>query len=53
MVLQGTIQETYNDILDTQEMYKGRDDKFVCLMDLALMAMKTEKRRKTCRSGRI
>ena len=21
-------------------MYKGRDDKFVCLMDIALMAMK-------------
>ena len=22
-----------------KEMYKGRDDKFVCLMDIALMAM--------------
>ncbi len=25
-------------------MYKGRDDKFVCLMDLALMAMKELKK---------
>ncbi|MGN0436843.1 MAG: phosphoribosylformylglycinamidine synthase [Wujia sp.] len=27
-------------IAATKEMYKGRDDKFVCLMDIALMAMK-------------
>ncbi|MBE5888823.1 MAG: phosphoribosylformylglycinamidine synthase [Lachnospiraceae bacterium] len=35
------IEATYNDYLNThKEMYKGRDDKFVCLMDLALLAMK-------------
>ena len=32
---------TYEEYLDAHKnMYKGRDDKFVCLMDLALMAMK-------------
>ncbi|MFQ8690437.1 MAG: phosphoribosylformylglycinamidine synthase, partial [Blautia sp.] len=32
---------TYEDYLKAHsEIYKGRDDKFVCLMDLALMAMK-------------
>ncbi|MBP8900777.1 MAG: phosphoribosylformylglycinamidine synthase, partial [Blautia sp.] len=31
----------YKEYLDAhKDMYKGRDDKFVCLMDLALMAMK-------------
>ncbi len=35
------IEKTYQAYLDTHnEMYKDRDDKFVCLMDLALMAMK-------------
>ena len=35
------IEKTYQDYLDThKEMYAGRDDKFVCLMDIALMAMK-------------
>ena len=35
------IEATYEDYLNThKEMYKGRDDKFVCLMDLALLAMK-------------
>ena len=35
------IQETYNDYLDNFKiLYKDRDDKFVCLMDLALLAMK-------------
>ena len=35
------IEETYHQYLkDREELYKGRDDKFVCLMDLALMAMK-------------
>ena len=35
------IEKTYKEYLDAhKEMYKGRDDKFVCLMDLALMAMK-------------
>ena len=33
--------KTYEDYLNThREMYQGRDDKFVCLMDLALMAMR-------------
>ena len=27
-------------LADRQEIYKGREDKFICLMDLALMAMK-------------
>ncbi|MEE1304838.1 MAG: phosphoribosylformylglycinamidine synthase [Agathobacter sp.] len=35
------IEATYNDYLAShKELYKGRDDKFVCLMDLALLAMK-------------
>ena len=35
------IQKTYEDYLDShKKMYEGRDDKFVCLMDLALLAMK-------------
>ena len=35
------IQAVYEQYLsDREEIYKGRDDKFVCLMDLALMAMK-------------
>ena len=35
------IVDTYNRYLSDREvLYKGRDDKFVCLMDLALMAMK-------------
>lgn len=35
------IEETYHDYLNTFEhLYEGRSDKFVCLMDLALMAMK-------------
>ncbi|MEF2733770.1 MAG: AIR synthase-related protein, partial [Blautia sp.] len=35
------IEETYKKYLaDRQVIYKDRDDKFVCLMDLALMAMK-------------
>ena len=35
------IETTYESYLDTrEEIYKGRDDKFVCLMDLALMGMK-------------
>jgi len=35
------IKETYEQYLaDREVIYKGRDDKFVCLMDLALMAMK-------------
>lgn len=39
------MEETYEDYLNThKEMYKGRDDKFVCLMDLALMAMKRLKK---------
>ncbi len=39
------IEETYQDYLKSyQTIYKGRDDKFVCLMDLALMAMKRLKK---------
>jgi len=35
------IVKTYEKYLaDREVLYKGRDDKFVCLMDLALMAMK-------------
>ena len=35
------IVDTYKKYLaDREELYKGRKDKFVCLMDLALMAMK-------------
>ncbi|MBQ9334237.1 MAG: phosphoribosylformylglycinamidine synthase [Lachnospiraceae bacterium] len=35
------IETTYQSYLDTRaEIYDGRDDKFPCLMDLALMAMK-------------
>ena len=35
------IVDTYHKYLaDREVLYKGRDDKFVCLMDLALMAMK-------------
>ena len=35
------MEKTYREYLaDREELYKGRDDKFVCLMDLALLAMK-------------
>ena len=35
------LETTYQSYLDTrEEIYAGRSDKFVCLMDLALMAMK-------------
>lgn len=35
------IEDTYNRYLaDREVLYKDRDDKFVCLMDIALMAMK-------------
>ena len=35
------IENTYRQYLkDREELYKGRSDKFVCLMDLALTAMK-------------
>ena len=35
------IEESYNEYLaDRAVLYKDRDDKFVCLMDIALMAMK-------------
>ncbi|MDO4308255.1 MAG: phosphoribosylformylglycinamidine synthase [Eubacteriales bacterium] len=35
------IVNTYNQYLaDRAVLYKGRDDKFICLMDLALLAMK-------------
>lgn len=39
------MEETYQDYLNTHKnMYAGRDDKFVCLMDIALMAMKRLKK---------
>lgn len=39
------IKQSYNDYLEThKELYKGRDDKFVCLMDIALLAMKRLKK---------
>ena len=39
------IQKTYEDYLDAHKtMYADRDDKFVCLMDIALMAMKQLKK---------
>ncbi len=42
---QKPIVDTYNAYLDTrEEIFKGRDDKFVCLMDLALMAMRKLKK---------
>ena len=38
---QAPIKKTYEEYLAAhKDMYKGRDDKFVCLMDLALLAMK-------------
>lgn len=39
------IEETYREYLAAHsEIFKGREDKFVCLMDLALMAMRKLKR---------
>ena len=39
------IEKTYKDYLAArEEIFKGRDDKFVCLMDLALMAMRKLKK---------
>ncbi len=39
------MEASYRDYLRThEEMYRGRGDKFVCLMDLALMAMKRLKK---------
>ncbi|MCQ2524717.1 MAG: phosphoribosylformylglycinamidine synthase [Lachnospiraceae bacterium] len=39
------IETTYQSYLDTREdIFKGRSDKFVCLMDLALIAMRKLKR---------
>jgi len=39
------IETTYQSYLDTREdIFKGRSDKFVCLMDLALMAMRKLKK---------
>ncbi len=39
------IEDTYRQYLsDHQEIFRGRDDKFVCLMDLALMAMRKLKK---------
>lgn len=39
------LETTYQSYLDTRsEIFEGRDDKFVCLMDLALMAMRKLKK---------
>ena len=39
------LETTYESYLDTRrEIFAGRDDKFVCLMDLALMAMRKLKK---------
>jgi len=39
------IEKTYKDYLDTRaEIFAGRSDKFVCLMDLATMAMRKLKK---------
>ena len=39
------MKDTYEDYLNTHKnLYAGRSDKFVCLMDLALMAMKRLKK---------
>ncbi len=39
------IEETYKQYLaDHSEIFKGREDKFICLMDLALMAMRKLKK---------
>ena len=39
------METAYESYLDTRaEIFKGRDDKFVCLMDLALMAMRKLKK---------
>ena len=39
------ITDTYKEYVDThKEIFAGRDDKFVCLMDLALMAMRKLKK---------
>ncbi len=39
------MEDTYQDYLNTHKaLYAGRDDKFVCLMDIALMAMKRLKK---------
>ncbi len=39
------LEETYREYLQTHsEIFKGREDKFVCLMDLALMAMRKLKK---------
>jgi len=39
------IETTYQSYLDTRaEIFKGRDDKFICLMDLALIAMRKLKK---------
>ena len=39
------LEKTYQNYLDTHaEIFEGRDDKFVCLMDLALMAMRKLKK---------
>jgi len=39
------LETTYQSYLDTrEEIFKGRDDKYICLMDLALIAMRKLKK---------
>ena len=48
------IEDTYKKYLaDRAVIYKDRKDKYVCLMDLALMAMKVPAAKATGRSGRV
>ena len=36
-------------LIHREKIFKGREDKFVCLMDLALMAMKRLKKKENYR----
>ncbi|MBR1692290.1 MAG: phosphoribosylformylglycinamidine synthase, partial [Lachnospiraceae bacterium] len=43
--LKAPLEKTYQQYLNTrEEIFQGREDKFVCLMDLALMAMRKLKK---------
>ena len=55
VITESRLKTTYKQYLaDHSEIFKGREDKFVCLMDLALMAMrKLKKEGKLAGSGRV
>ena len=55
VITESRLKVTYKQYLaDHSEIFKGREDKFVCLMDLALMAMrKLKKEGKLAGSGRV